>query len=310
MSRGFNNEYVDNWLRENKNQFKRVDEYKNSSTPMKFHCLICENTWETNFDNLKRKIKQCPNCYGNKKLTTKEVKSWIEDNNVNIEILEGYERYHKHIKSKCLECGYIWGISFAKMKKGRGCPACARNIPLNNEVVDKWLNDNTNIVRVSEYTRANDVMKFKHLECGREWETTFNSINSGNSRCPDCASSKGETKILRFIKNGGFVYSSEHTFDDCFYKGKLFFDFIIFDKNNNPIVAIEFDGLQHFKPIPFFGGENSFSQTVIRDEIKNEYCKTNNIKMVRIPYYEYDNIEEILNSELKNIYSERKDYIE
>ena len=35
------------------------------------------------------------------------------------------------------------------------------------------------------------------------------------------------------------------------------------------------------------------------DNIKNQYCKDNNIKLVRIPYWEFDNIENILEKELK-----------
>jgi hypothetical protein len=62
---------------------------------------------------------------------------------------------------------------------------------------------------------------------------------------------------------------------------------------------IEFDGKQHFKPIKFFGGEKAFEETQERDQRKNRYCRDHNIELVRIPYYDFDNIEAILESKLK-----------
>ena len=35
-----------------------------------------------------------------------------------------------------------------------------------------------------------------------------------------------------------------------------------------------------------------------RDQIKNAYCEENNIMLIRIPYTEYQNIENILNKYL------------
>lgn len=45
----------------------------------------------------------------------------------------------------------------------------------------------------------------------------------------------------------------------------------------------------------------NFKQTQINDQTKNEYCRKNNIKLIRIPYWEFGNIEEILNKELKRM---------
>ena len=38
-----------------------------------------------------------------------------------------------------------------------------------------------------------------------------------------------------------------------------------------------------------------FKSQQYRDKIKTEYCKNNNIKLIRIPYTDFDNIEKILN---------------
>jgi len=47
-------------------------------------------------------------------------------------------------------------------------------------------------------------------------------------------------------------------------------------------IAIEFDGLQHEKPISIFGGEDSFKYQIERDKIKNRYCKKHNIYLIRL----------------------------
>lgn len=48
------------------------------------------------------------------------------------------------------------------------------------------------------------------------------------------------------------------------------------------------------KIIDHFGGLEGFINTKIRDTIKNEYCKNNNINLVRIPYNCIDKIDDIL----------------
>lgn len=73
------------------------------------------------------------------------------------------------------------------------------------------------------------------------------------------------------------------------------FDFYLPDYNT----CIEYDGELHYKAVDYFGGDDALSNTKCRDEIKTQYCKENNIKLIRIPYWEFDNIEEILNRELE-----------
>ena len=81
-------------------------------------------------------------------------------------------------------------------------------------------------------------------------------------------------------------------FDDCRNKNPLPFDFYLPNYN----ICIEFDGRQHYLPIFYFGGEKMLNYTKNNDNIKNEYCLNNNIKLVRIPYYEINDIENIISS--------------
>ena len=67
-------------------------------------------------------------------------------------------------------------------------------------------------------------------------------------------------------------------------KKPLRFDFAIF-KENNLLFLLEYDGIQHFNTSMDWYND-SLEELVKRDELKNKYCLTNNIKLIRIRYDE------------------------
>ena len=100
----------------------------------------------------------------------------------------------------------------------------------------------------------------------------------------------GEIKVKWFLDNNNFEYTQNKPIGECKYIQKLKFDFYI-PKSN---ICIEYDGLQHFKPVLEFGGEKGFVTGKIRDGIKDKYCEDNGIKMIRLPYW-------LSNEEIYNI---------
>ena len=56
--------------------------------------------------------------------------------------------------------------------------------------------------------------------------------------------------------------------------------------------------MQHYKIIDFFGGRSGFMKLKNRDKVKNKYCINNEIKLIRIPYFDFKKIDEILKKEL------------
>ncbi len=118
--------------------------------------------------------------------------------------------------------------------------------------------------------------------------THFKEIENGCHYCNKV--SKGENKICNYLSNNNIDFIKEYIFDDCIYKKHLKFDFYI------PILdlIIEYNGQQHYSPVKIFGGEEKYKETIKRDKIKIDYCKNNKIKMIVIPYWDYDNIETIL----------------
>ena len=93
----------------------------------------------------------------------------------------------------------------------------------------------------------------------------------------------GATNILNILQNNSIDFVEEYVFLDL---PKSRFDFAIIE-NEKITRLIEFDGEQHFKDIPSWGGLELQQQ---RDKIKNEYALSHNIPLVRIPYWERDNI--------------------
>lgn len=68
---------------------------------------------------------------------------------------------------------------------------------------------------------------------------------------------------------------------------KKSYDFAII-QNNEVVRLIEFDGEQHYREVPQW--RTSLDVIQRRDKEKNEYALSNNIPLVRIPYWERDNI--------------------
>ena len=102
--------------------------------------------------------------------------------------------------------------------------------------------------------------------------------------CLVCKSSKGEIRIGNYLKMKSIAFAPEHYLTG---KDKMYIDFYLPEYN----IGIEYDGIQHFYPIEFFGGKVAYDKTLLRDKLKNEYCLDNNIILHRIPYTELDNIE-------------------
>ena len=153
---------------------------------------------------------------------------------------------------------------------------------------------NPNIEIKSQYINSQTNIKCLCTLCGNSWEATPNNLLK-NRGCPSCASSNGERIIEQFLNKNKIKFIREFTFKNCADERLLRFDFYLPQYN----ICIEYDGEQHFKPINFGGCDNnqaikSFNKTVKHDNIKNNYCKTHNIKLIRIDYKNFKNIEEIL----------------
>jgi len=174
-------------------------------------------------------------------------------------------------------------------KNGQGCPFCARkNSNLNTkESLIKFKKVHGDKYDYSKVNYINSMTKVE-IRCP-EHGSFFQRPNthSNGSGCPKCLESIGEKRIRIFLEENNIKYFQEYRFKDCKFKKELPFDFYLEDLNT----VIEYDGKQHFEPVDYFGGLEGFLKTQ-RDKIKTEYCLENNIRIIRIGYFE--DVEEVL----------------
>lgn len=116
--------------------------------------------------------------------------------------------------------------------------------------------------------------------------------------CPKCKSSTGELEIASILNKQNIQYLEQLGFNDCTASNnrRLLFDFYLPFYNT----CIEFDGEQHFKSIKYWGGDKGFERRQVYDRIKNDYCKSNNIPLLRIKF-DNINIEETIKEFLQKI---------
>ena len=129
--------------------------------------------------------------------------------------------------------------------------------------------------------------------CGKVFTTSFSNYSrAGVNKCFSCSckESTGEQRIRKFLEFNDIEFEQEKRFDDCRDIKPLPFDFYLPQFN----LIIEFDGKQHFEEMEF----GNYKATKNHDEMKNQYCKSHGIDLLRIPYWEGNNIENIIADKL------------
>lgn len=202
-----------------------------------------------------------------------------------------YINDYTHVKIECKKHGIFEQIPNTHLAGG-GCQICSGRYKYTNEIfIDKSnkIHENKYDYSHVNYINAHKKVKILCKKHGFFKQKPYSHLNGRG--CPSCKESKGENKINEILLSFNVKFIRQKTFKDCKFKSLLHFDFYIEDLN----LCIEYDGEFHFRPV--FGKEQ-FLISKNRDEVKNTYCEENNIKLLRIPYYEYDNIEEIIKSYL------------
>lgn len=181
--------------------------------------------------------------------------------------------------------------------KGAGCPVCGVNamadkIRISIEDFKKrasLIHNGKYDYHLSKFMTGEDktiIVCPKHGEFKQRV-----SLHLQGSGCPHCNESQGEKRIRKWLLTNNINFIAQYRFNDCRNIRPLPFDFYLPNYNT----CIEFDGIQHFEETyQFMGLKNAFHYTQNNDKIKNNYCKTHNIKLIRIKYTDIDKIPSIL----------------
>lgn len=128
-------------------------------------------------------------------------------------------------------------------------------------------------------------------DCGGFTTTERSSLLSGDTMSCGCLNSKGEFKVANILKENGIIFEKQKTYKNLKTSNSKYsspkFDFYIPVGN----YLIEYDGEQHFKfSNSGWNNEAHFKKVQERDRVKNDYCRKNNIPLIRIPYTHLNNL--------------------
>ena len=158
------------------------------------------------------------------------------------------------------------------------------------------------------YTPLSSLEEYKNVVsplryiCPKHGEQTINLSHLREGKgCPICNESKGEAKIRQWLENNKICYTPQKRFKDLYNKSnkaKLSYDFFLPQFN----ILIEYQGAYHDGKVhernPRLQTLSNLEQQKYRDELKRNYAKQHNYQLLEIWYWDYENIESILEKEL------------
>lgn len=210
-------------------------------------------------------------------------------------IIDNYKNNKDFIQVICPTHGEFRQQAISHLR-GFGCPECGGSRKLTiDEFIDRSRKLHSNFYNYdkSDYINTETPIVITCPIHG-DFKLTPHSHLKG-SRCPLCSMSIGAKKVYKFLIDNNIEFNMEFIFPDCKHIRALEFDFYLPKYN----ICIEFDGRQHYEPVSYFGGEDAHKITKIRDQVKNDYCLSKNIKLIRISYTDI-NINKILKKEIFN----------
>ena len=188
---------------------------------------------------------------------------------------------------KC-ECGNFTEVDGCHLRNGnvQSC-GCKRHEGNNGfDELGKVYGKLTVIERASNRPENTHRYWLCKCECGNIVEIQGTYLRNGSARHCGCETSAGEQKIHQLLNENNIIFKRQITFPDLTGdKGtRLRYDFGVYDTFNNLLYIIEYDGIQHFSAGHFQVTEEDFLKTQKYDFLKTEYCKKNNIPLIRINY--------------------------
>ena len=244
----------------------------------------------------------------------------------NKKIKDRQDDYYNRLLKKCTQNGYkllssqeeflcntsyvryecpIHGeqqMRIANFLSDRHCPKCAyvdrrEKYQLSkDDICNRVIECGGSILNPDDYINNSTLnLLFECQKCGGVFVSSLQRfLQHGGQLCKYCSGSEsvGEFRIRNYLEENCIQFCQEYWFDDCRDIKPLPFDFYLPDNNT----IIEFDGRQHFDETNYFS--YSYEKTKQHDAIKSNYCSTNNIKLIRIPYTKINQIDEILENEL------------
>lgn len=213
-----------------------------------------------------------------------------------------YKKEHKikttnsYFKVQC-DCGTIFTTNGTSLVQGdtKSCGCYQKEDVakrLSVDLTNKIFGSLKALYPKAERKNNHIVWCCKCVNCGKEYEISTNHLQENSYPLCECLGriSKGELEITQILEENNIKFEKEKIFEDLinpktnkFYR----YDFYLPDYN----LLIEFDGeLHYFYTNNGWNNEENYNKIKQSDQIKNNYAKSHNINLVRIPYWERDKI--------------------
>lgn len=291
-----------------KYDYSKVEDVRNVNT--KFTVICPEHgEFQTTYWNHVRYHKGCNKCAYAQKAKNRIIKkeSFIERasknhsdmDNYDFTVLDMHNRdEYGRVNIYCKKHGWF-RIRPQHFIDGVGCQRCNGSQKSDEEVVDELSRIHPNLdFSITKYSERDENYRIDVI-CPIHGTRHLNYYNLRNGQgCDLCDESHIEREIETVLKENGLKYEREKKFTWLKYKRGLRLDFYLPDYN----IAIECQGVQHFAPYDYFGGEEGFEDDLKRDETKKILCEKHNVKLfyysnvknVKFPYDVYTDTNELL----------------
>lgn len=287
-----------------------LGEYKTAATRIKCRCKKDGSIWYPKPNSLLCG-QGCPECGRiasnlNSMKSNEDFVAELKEKNPTIEPLEKYNGVFTPIKFKCRDCGNIWSMNpDAALHALQKCPICTKkkNVQAMTKTNEQFLSEledaNPNIEVLEPYKTDHDKILARCKIHNYTWRPAAGRLLRRATGCPKCCAYHNENIAYRILTKWGFDVTLQKRFPECKDKNTLPFDLYIPDFN----ICIEYDGEQHYRPVRFKGvtqkeAEEHFKLQDLHDFIKTKYCLENKIPLIRIPYWEADDMESFLFDEM------------
>lgn len=247
--------------------------------------------------------QNCPKCSKQSKTKTNEqfIKEANEKHNFKYDYSKiNYINNCTKVEIICKEHGSFYQEPRQHLSGGGGCPKCAM-LYVSKLHADKYRKTNEQFIEEAKkvHSQQYDYSKINYINSntkiviickkhGLFYQTPQHHLE-GNG-CPKCRSSKGETKIRKFLKEKNIPFEEQKKFTNCKDNKELPFDFFIPSLN----ILIEYQGEQHYKN-SYKEESHDWHKYRHHDWLKRNFARKNNYNLIIIPYWEFNKIENILN---------------
>lgn len=324
------------WIKLNNKTYVLLSkEFVGCHEKLKFKCLKCDEVFDKSLTQIQTN-KGCPYCSGDKVgisncLATKNPKlasEWHPTKNGDLtphDVTYGSEKQVWWQCKKNLKHEWITSVN-SRTYHNPCCPYCAKFYPsegynlliVNPNVCEEWDYEKNNKMPFEYTPVSGKKVWWKCKVCNNSWYASIDHRARGQN-CPECKMSKGEKRTKEHFISNGFTEISMEEYNLKIHKGKYFasqktypnligtgggllsYDFWIPCLN----LLIEYQGEQHERPVDFLANiedaQKRFENQQEHDARKKEYAKSHNINLLEIWYWDFDNIEQILDDYILQI---------